>query len=251
MNFTTDGKPSGQLFFLSPTKRKEDKESKEDQDITEIVIKKLELDFDNEADLPDDITIKGGVEVPVALHVRIRKHALSQNAVMLHSARSAMFEALKCKNKLLSPKIIKYLKETIKKSKIEWCHASAFSLSPKKFEPQVSKNLGASFDWINSFMITLETVAKHFVKRYPKKVSITPVFYMFKNTDMIIKVNYTVKILNNGHVVEAHNTVNALSAKSRRNWSSVSDSAYAIKAMQAMIDGDLGETKPKKVKLGK
>lgn len=222
LNISVQGKSDSTLYLYSPQKGRPLQSVKKPCPKKAIIFSSIKS------------PIKGGVEMPVEIGAHNRKEAKAQLAVMHIAAKKAMLEYIeKNKEKLLEQNIYELLNKTANTPRLtEWCHAIGHSLSPKTFNPQVSENLGTAFEWINTFMMVLEEVARHYAKRYPEAVSILPTFHMIPNTDIIKKVDYLVNLKIKGKSeISISNEVDALTEKNRSTWPAEWDAHYVIQAI--------------------
>lgn len=249
----------GFILFLSPTKRKRKHPTREN----ELSIDNEEYDealepakkyarieapkvpgrtVENTRDIASFFRLatseqqKGGKPITVKLGQRRRKEYPGQQTVMGMSAKQAILDFIEAHKTKYDKDILEHLTLLASNAPIDWLHALSFGLSPKKFEPQTKKNLGAAPHWINTYMMVLESLAQYFAKRYPNAVKVTPSFSMLENSDIIKTIDYKVTIVNdNRELTVQSKTIDALTLRDRSNWPSSSDSAHAKRVSDALL----------------
>lgn len=160
----------------------------------------------------------------------------SQNKVMKKTAKQEVIDFIgknENKDNLTAMNMLKSLVE--KDYALEWLHALAFSLSPKDFNPQTPKNLGAGPKWINTLMITLERLAAYFAKQYPGAVTVKPLFEKIPESHIIEKISYEVTIQMGEEIRTISSSIKVLELPNSTNCASSTDFSQLKTVLQGML----------------
>lgn len=193
------------------------------------------------------------VVTPPILRNRKLENAKSNKSTMKRSAEQALLEYIDNQKDKIDSKQLELLKLLTSCFKIEWLHRLAYSLCPKEFDPQTRENLGSGPKWINTYMMVLENLAKHFSVLYPGMVTVEPVFFMLPDSDVIDKIEYSVTINRDNQSYTVSNSISVLELPERSNWPSTTDSQQIIQVLTALMDQEDEQQNPdncpKKIRL--
>ncbi len=184
------------------------------------------------------VETKGGKEVTLTGVRGNRKSARSQKQVAGMTAKESLLKTIQSNAHRFQAEILKLMISFVENFALEWLHCLAFSLSPQSFNPQTMTNLAVGTKWINTQMMVLESVAKHFVIRYPGAVSVIPTFNMLLDTDIVEKIEYVVKIQKDNREVMIHDSIKALALPNRSNYPSVTDSIQTIRVVDCLLSAE-------------
>lgn len=181
---------------------------------------------------------KGGIATKIELCKRKRSDFSGAKTIMGFTAKEALRAEIDNKKNIWDKNKIELMKSLLEFS-MEHLHCLAFSLSPEEYNPQTPDNLGVAGSWINTQMMVLETVAKHFAKQLTgahEAVIITSKFDMMPNSPLIDKIYYQVLLKAKDKQLIITNTITAQALPDSSNWPSHTDASHVEIVANALLN---------------